>query len=182
GLNEAASGVRVVIRDLLFNLTDTKAVRDEFVRVKTHLVLTGGTAEGVGVHDARHRLDILLDDPVLNGFEVHHVEFRIVAAQRVEVDLAHRAPVCAHLWHDPIRQSHLREAFQYAFAVLEVGGFFTEDHFDGGKSEDGPRTDVRNTRDAVHHRFQRNRYLLLDLFSRNPRPLRDHVNVVVRDV
>ena len=34
----------------------------------------------------------------------------------------------------------------------------------------------------VHHDFDRNRDLLLDLFGRAARPLRDHLDVVVRDV
>src|SRR5271155_587140 len=33
--------------------------------------------------------------------------------------------------------------------------------------------------DAVHHDFERNRDLLLDLFRRNPRPLSDNFDVVV---
>ena len=41
---------------------------------------------------------------------------------------------------------------------------------------------MRDVRNAVHHDFQRNRHLLLDLFRGDSRPLRDDLNVVVRYV
>src|ERR1700676_1953766 len=39
-----------------------------------------------------------------------------------------------------------------------------------------------HVRDAVHRHFQRHRHLLLDLFRGNPRPLRDDVYIIVRNV
>ena len=39
-----------------------------------------------------------------------------------------------------------------------------------------------DSRDAVHHVFKRNRHLLLDLFRRDARPLRDDFNVIVRHI
>jgi hypothetical protein len=56
-----------------------------------------GPAEAGYVHHVRHGFELLLQHPVLNGFQLHHVEFRIGAGQRVEHDLPHRAPVRAHL-------------------------------------------------------------------------------------
>ena len=37
-------------------------------------------------------------------------------------------------------------------------------------------------RNAVHHDFERDRDLLLDLFRGNSRPLRDNVDIVIRDI
>ena len=41
---------------------------------------------------------------------------------------------------------------------------------------------MHHVRDSVHRGFERNRYLLLDLFRRDSRPLGDDLNVVVRHI
>jgi hypothetical protein len=51
---------------------------------------------------------------------------------------------------------------------------------------DSPNSDSRaqmlQVRDAVHHDLDRNRDLLLDFFRGAPRPLGDHLHVVVGNV
>ena len=41
---------------------------------------------------------------------------------------------------------------------------------------------MRDVRNPIHHDFEWNRNLLLNLFCGDPRPLRDDLNVVVRHV
>ena len=96
-LDKAAASIRVVVRELLFDLADAQSVGDELVGIEAHLILAGRPAERVDVHNARDRLEILLDHPGFERLEIHHVVLGIGAAQSIEIDLADRAPVCAHL-------------------------------------------------------------------------------------
>ena len=97
GLDEAAAGVHVVVGELLLDLADAQAVGDQLVRIDAHLVFAGDAAEAGHVDDVGHRLELLLEHPVLERLQLHHVVRRIGAVQRVPVDLTDRAPVGAHL-------------------------------------------------------------------------------------
>ena len=106
----------------------------------------------------------------------------LVLSQGVEVDLPDGAPVGSHLRDDIGWQRDLREPLQHAFAVFEVCRILAEDHLYGGEPEDGPGADMNHARNAVHHGFERNGDLLLDLLGGDARPLRDDIDVVVGDV
>ena len=97
GLNEAAAGVGVVVGELLLHLRDAEPVGDQLVGIDAHLILARRTAEAGDVHDVRNGLEVLLDHPVFERLQLHHVILRIGAVQREEVDLADGTPVGAHL-------------------------------------------------------------------------------------
>ena len=99
-LDEAAASIGVVIGELLFDLADAQPVVDELVGIEANLVLARRPAEGIDVHNAGNRLEILLDHPGFERLEIHHVVLGVGAAQRVEINLADRAPVRAHLRND----------------------------------------------------------------------------------
>ena len=99
--------------------------------------------------------------------------------QGEEINLPDRTPVRAHLRIHARRQRDLAEAFQNPLPVPVVVRFVVENQLQVGKSKQRERAQVHHMRDAVHYYFERNRDLLLDLLRRNPRPLRNHLNVVV---
>jgi hypothetical protein len=107
---------------------------------------------------------------------------RIRAAQRVEVDLADRTPIGAHLWNHTGRQRDLRQALENTLAIPRVELFVIENQFQIRQPEERKRAQVHDVWNSVHHDFQRNRDLLLDLLRGNSRPLRDDLDVVVGNV
>ncbi len=128
--DEAAARVDVVGPQLLLDLTDRHAVRDELVRVDADLILAGGSPEGARVDDARNRLERLGERPVLDRLELHDVDLGIGAPERVPIDLPDRAPVGAHRWRESVRQIDPRQAFEHPLAVPVVLGGVVEDHDD----------------------------------------------------
>jgi hypothetical protein len=179
-LNEAPSGVGVVVGQLLFHLADAQPVGDELFRIDAHLILARGTPEAGDVHHVGDRLEIFLDHPIFKRFQLHHVVFRIGAAQGVEIDLAHRAPVGPHLWVHARRQGHLRQPFQHALPIPGVLGSIFKDQLQIGQAEERERSQIHHVGNSVHGDFERYGYLLLDLLGRDPRPLSDNLDVVVR--
>ena len=89
-LDEASAGVGVVVGELLLDLGQAQAVGDQFVGVDANLVFAGGAAEAGDVDNIRHGFEILLDDPVFDGLQLHRVIRRIGAVQGEEIDLADR--------------------------------------------------------------------------------------------
>ena len=181
-LDETAARICVVIGELLFHLADAQPIRDQLVRVEAHLILARGSAKGIDIHDARNRFEILLDHPGFERLQVHHVVFGVRAAQRVKVNLSHRTPVRSHLRTYSRRECHLRKPFQNPLAVLEVTRFLAKNHFHRGEPEDGPGANVGYAGNAVHHGFQRDGDLLLDLLGGDAGPLRDDIDVIVGHV
>ena len=55
GLDEAAAGVGVIVRQLLFHLADAEPVSDQLVRIDAHLILARRAAEAGHVHHVRAR-------------------------------------------------------------------------------------------------------------------------------
>jgi hypothetical protein len=102
--------------------------------------------------------------------------------QRVEVDLADRAPIGSHHRREILRKRHLREAFQDFLTVPVVLGLIVENEHHAGKAEERRRAQMLEMRQTVHQRFDRNGDLLLDFFRRPAWPLGDEVDVVVRHV
>ena len=182
GLDEAAAGIHVVVRELLLDLRQAQAISDQFIGINTHLILACRPAETGHVHNIRNGFQILFDYPVLDGLKLHDVVLRIAAAQSEKIDLPNRAPVRAHAWQHARRQRNLGEPLQNPLAVLEVVFVVIEDELQVGEPEQRERAEMRYVRNPVHHDFQRNGHLLLDLLRRNSRPLCDDLDIVVRNV
>jgi len=166
----------------LLDLRQAQAVGDKFVWVDANLVFARRAAEAGDVDNIRDRLEIFLDDPVFEGFQLHGVIGGIGAVQREEINLADRAPVRAHLRIHAGRQSDLAQALENALAIPVVVGIVVEDELEIGESEEREGTQMDDVRNAVHYDFERNRDLLFDLFRRNPWPLCNDLDVVVGHV
>ena len=95
--HEAAAGIDVVVGELLLHLADAQSVRHQLVGVDAHLVLAHRAPEVGNVHHVGNGLELLEQNPVFEGPQLHQVVPGIGASQRVPVDLARRAPVRADL-------------------------------------------------------------------------------------
>ncbi len=96
-LDETATGIHVVRCDLLLNLLDCQTVGHQLLRVHDHLVLAREAAKARHVHYAGNAAERLLQLPVFDALQLHRVDRRIRALQRVPVDLADGTPVCTDL-------------------------------------------------------------------------------------
>ena len=172
----------VVVGELLLDLGEAESVGDQLVGIDADLIFAGGTSEAGNIDDIGDGLEVLLDHPVFDRLQLHHVVLGIRAVQREEVDLADRTPVGAHLRHDPGRQRNLRKPLENSFPVPCVLLLVIENQLQVREPEEGERAQMHDVRDAVHHDFERNRDLLLDLFRGDSRPLRDDLHIVVRHV
>jgi hypothetical protein len=121
GLDEAASGVGVVVGELLLNVADGQAVRDKFLWINADLVFTRDAAETRNIDDAGNLLKLLFELPIFNRLQLHVVVGRIGALEGVPVDLAHRTPVGADLRLQASGKCDLGKAFQYLLAVPLIG-------------------------------------------------------------
>ena len=182
GLDETAAGVGVVICELLLHLADAQPIGNQFVGIEANLIFARRAAEAGHIDHVRDGLKILLDDPVFDRLQIHHVVLRVGAVQREEIDLADRTPVGAHLRHYAGGQSDLRKALQRPFAIPVVVFHIVEDQLDVRQAEQRKRPHVNDARNAVHAVFERNRDLLLDLLGGDARPLRDDFDVVIGNV
>ena len=121
GFDEAAAGIGVVVGELLLHLADAEAVGDQLVGIDANLIFARGAAEAGHIHDVGNGLEVLLDHPVFERLQLHHVVRRIGAVQREEIDLADRAPVGSHLRRHAggKRQAEddLRQPLQHSLAV-----------------------------------------------------------------
>src|ERR1051326_2334060 len=63
-LDEAASAICVIVRQLLFHLSDTYAVGDQLIGSNPNLILAGGPAEARYIDHVLARFELFLDDPV----------------------------------------------------------------------------------------------------------------------
>ena len=93
GFHETPAGVNVVLGQLLLHLADAQVVSHQFVRVDADLILARRSPEAHHVHHVRHRFELLLQRPVLERFQLHHVISGVGAAQRVPVDLPDGAEI-----------------------------------------------------------------------------------------
>ncbi len=181
-LDEAAAAVGIVGRDLLLDLPNAQAVRDQLLRIELDLVLLGGPAEARHIHHALHALERLFQRPVFERLLLHHVVGGIGAFQRVPVDLAHRAPVGAHLRNQIGRQIDLAQPLQHMLTIDVAGRVVVENQRQARQASQRRRAQMCQMRNAGHLNFHRHRHLALDLLGAAPRPLGNDLDVIVGDV
>ncbi len=133
-LDETATGIDVVVGQLLFHLADTQPISDQLAGIDAHLVFARDSAEARDIHDAGDRLELLLQNPVLDRLQLHVVVGGIGAVQRVPVDLPDRTPVGADLRLQIRRQRDLGKPFQNLLTIPVVDRLIVEDHLDVGKT------------------------------------------------
>ncbi len=182
GFHKATARVDVVVRQLLFYLREADPVRHEFVGVNTNLVFASDSAEADYVNHVRNGFELLLQYPILKGLQFHQVVAWICAFEGIPVNLADRAVIGADLRLQSSRQADLGEALEHLLAVQIVTGLIVEDQHHTGQAEQGCGAQVIEVWDSVHYDLDRNRNLLLHLFRGPSGPLRDDLDVVVRNV
>ena len=151
--DEAAAGVHVVNGQLVLNLADAQAVRDELVRVDTHLIFARGATEVAHVHDVRNFPEFLVQDPVFNAPQVHQVIRGIVAPDCVPINLAGLAPVRTDLRQHSRRHIDLSQPFEYFLTVPFVDRLIVEDQRNQGKTKNRFRPHRREMRNPKHLNF-----------------------------
>ena len=181
-LDKAAAGVDVVIGQLLFNLANTQAIGDQLIGIEAHLVFARHSAKAGDIDNPGNRLELLLQRPVFQRLQLHVVVGGVGTMQRVPEDLANRAPVCADLRLQIRRQRDLPKPLQNLLAIPVVDGVVIEDHLDVRKTGQRERAQMLHVGDAGHLNFDGDGDLLLYFFRRAPRPLCDHLNIVVGNI
>ena len=102
--------------------------------------------------------------------------------QGEEIDLADGTEIGAHLGLYARWQSHFREPFQHLDAIPIVLRFVVENQHQAGEPKKRYRPQMLQMGYAVDDILKWNRDLLLDLFGRDPWPLGDHLDVVIRHI
>jgi hypothetical protein len=115
--NKTPASIRIIVRELLLHLSEAQAIRNQLIGINADLIFAGGTTKAGNVNDIGNSLEILLDHPVFDRFQLHHVVLRIRAAEREEVDLPDWTPVSSHLRYYTNWQGHLRESFENTLPV-----------------------------------------------------------------
>ncbi len=164
---------------MLFYLADVQAISNQFVRIDANLVFPCGAAEATHIDDIGNRTELLLENPIFERFQRHHIETRVVALKRIPIDLPDRAVVRADLGLQSARQVHLRQPFQNLLPIPVISRFIVENQTQARKSENGDGPQMIQVGDAIHGDFERNRDLLFHLLRGPARPLRNHLNVVI---
>src|SRR5271166_4642775 len=181
-LNEAPSGVHIVVCQRLLHLRNAQAVLHQAVRIELHLVLARDTPKAADIDHVRNRLELFFDQPVLDRFQLHRVVERIRTRQREKINLADGTVIGTELRAQVRRQAYLREFLQRLLAAQQIVGLFIEDQCDRGESEFRNRAQMRQMGDAVHLRLDRNRDLLLYFFGGSSGPLGDDVDVSIGNI
>ncbi len=129
-LDETPAGVDVVRGQRLLHLADAQTVLDEPIGIDEHLVLAGDPAKTHDIDDVRHRLELLLENPVFERFQLHEVVLRVGTRESVKVNLTNRAVIGPELRVHRGRERHLREALEDLLPIHQVVGLIVEDHGD----------------------------------------------------
>src|ERR1700730_3843848 len=83
------------------------------------LVFACRPAKDIDLHDVRDGLQLVANEPILKGFEFHHVVFRIGAGQGEKHDLPGWAVVRAQAWTHALRQSDLLQPVDYFLPSIQ---------------------------------------------------------------
>src|SRR6185369_2798371 len=127
----------------------------------------------------RHGFQLLGQYPILQGLQIHHVVSRIGTLQREEINLPHRTVIRTNGRLQPVWQIHLRQLFQNLLPVQVIARPVVEHHHHARQPEQRYRTQRRQLRQPIHLRLNRNRNLLLHFLGSAPRPLRDHLDIII---
>ncbi len=96
-LDDGGAGLLIALLDGGFDKGERDAVGAQFVRVDPHLILTHHAADGGNLGDPLHRLQLVLEEPVLQRGELAQVMFAGSVYQRVLIDPAHPGGIGAEL-------------------------------------------------------------------------------------
>ncbi len=178
-LDEASAAVDVIGNERLLHLRHRNPVGHQLVGIDLHLIFASLATKNRYRGHVGHRHQVLEDDPILQGLQIHDVVLGIGALQCVEVDLSGRTEVGPDLRIQSRRQIHQRQLFQHLLAILQVVGLVVEDGGDERQAGQRCRAQMRQVSQAVHLGFDGNRNLLLDLFGGSSRPLGNHPDIFV---
>src|SRR5260221_10416552 len=167
--------VDVAVVEDLQHLLQGEAVVDELVEIDGDVIGLGLAAPAVDVDDARHRLEAALEDPVLDGLEVHD-GIAGWTDHAVAVDLADRAPRRDLRCRAVGQGRELGEPIDHPLLGLLIGEVVGELHFHVRKAEERDGSHRRDMRDTGHLDLDRDGDVALDLLGRLTRALGDDVD------
>ena len=160
-----------------------KPITDELVRVETNLVLLGEPAEGGDIDDVRNALELLAQCPVRDGLHLHHVAFedscfRACTSRSGRLDSSQSVTAAP----GPLASVTMLEPLENSLAIPAVVGGVVEVHHEAGNSGQGEGAQIVQVREPGHLDLGWNGDLLFDVFGGMSWPLRNHVDIVVRNV
>ncbi len=153
----------------------------QLVGVNPHLILLDHAPDGRHLGDTGHRLQLILEKPVLQRGELSQIVLAALVDQGVLIDPAHPGGVGTELGLGLRRQArgNLAQVLQHPGAGPVEIGLVVEQHIDEGVAKEG----VAAHRGGAGHRQQRSGEgigdLILDHLGRLPRVagLDDHLHV-----
>ena len=140
------------------------AVGGELVGVEQHLVLAHHAADRGHLGDVRNRLQLELQEPVLQRTQLRHVECAAAVDQRVLIDPAHAGGIGPELRLGVSGQAclHLVQVLEHARARPVQVGAVLEQHVDEAVAEERVAAHRLGTGHRQHRRRQRIGDLVLD--------------------
>ena len=124
----------------------------------------------------------MTNEPILKGFEFHHVVLRIGTGQGEEHDLPGWAVVGAQAWIHALRQSDLLQPVDNFLTSIQSGDLVVVNDGDYRESRQRHRAQMGHMRHAIQLNFERDCDLLFHFLGRVSRPLGDDLGVGVRDI
>ena len=170
-IDRTAADVDVGIRDGADDLGQGDVVGVELMKVDLDLVLLRGSAPRVDLHDARHRKEAPLEDPVLDGAQVGQSEMGR-SGDLIAIDLADQAR-SENLRGDVIRQTDVLLEVDRGLGEGEVViDAVIESHADEGEAVERCRADVLDAGRRRKSDLHRDGVVTLHLFGREAGRLR----------
>ncbi len=159
-VDRAAADIDVGIGDGVDDLGQGHVEGVELMEVDLDLVLLRGSAPRVDLHDARHREEAPLENPILDGAQVGQPEMGR-SDHLITIDLADQAR-SENLWGDVVRQADVLLEIDRGLGEGEVvfDAVVEGDAYEG-ESVERRRTDVLDTGRRRQSDLHRNRVIAL---------------------
>src|SRR5207247_2182939 len=174
------AGIRVRPSERCEDLLERKVVGFEFVEIEVHLVLLDKSAPADDIRNPGNRLQLTLDDPVLDRAQLRCGV--VVALEYVPVDLADRGGERADLGLDSRGQLDSLEPLQDLLAGEVVVGRIIEGDVNEGQAELSMGKEPDRMRKAAESDLDRDRHLLFHFFRGVAGEKGDYRNLNVRHV
>ena len=152
---EPAAGIAVVGRQRALHLQHRQADAGDLGRIEQHLVLHGAAAKARIIRHAGNGFVCGLDDPVLEGLELHRRP--VGALQHVAIDQTRRRGQRRHRRRHAARQTEAGQPVENFLAGEVVVGAIVEREDDVGQSIERDRALRGHLRNAVHPDFDGHR-------------------------
>ncbi|MNF46121.1 hypothetical protein D3C84_272750 [compost metagenome] len=180
-LDDGGAGLLVALLDGGLDKGERDAVGAQLVGIDPHLILAHHATHGGDLGDAVHRLQLVLEEPVLQRGELAQVMLAGSVHQRVLVDPAHPGGIGAELGAGGGGQvgCDLAQILQHPGAGPVEVGVVVKQHIDEGVAEEGVAAHRGGARHRQHGGGERIGDLILHHLGRLARVgrLDDHLHV-----